>query len=321
MPFYNEAAILGDSIAAFSATLANLKAQKLVAQNSFLILVNDGSADGSAQIAKGQIDGRQIAKTQSTNAAQQGAITLLSLAKNYGHQNALLAGLHFAAGKCDCALSIDCDLEQDLGKIPEFLAAYRRGCDVVFGVRRDRSGDSLFKRFSARGFYALMRILGAKIIPNHADYRLLSAKALTHLTQFSEVNLFLRAICLELGLRREIVHFELQKSAKKQSKYTLKKMLSLALSGVTSFSLTPLRIIFALGFCISIVSAILGLYGVVVALLGRGVSGWGSIVVPIYFLGGVQMLALGVIGEYIGRIYAETKRRPRYLIDEIYEES
>lgn len=246
--------------------------------------------------------------------------TLLSLSKNVGHQNALLAGMEYARDKCDCAISIDCDLEQDISKIDEFIEHFRNGSDIVFGVREDRASDGVFKRFSANCFYKMMRLFGVNIITNHADYRLLSNRALKYLALYKEVNLFLRGIFLELGLRHSIVHFKVSKREAGVSKYTLKKMLGLALNGITSFSLVPLRVVSLLGIIISLISSILGVYGIIMAIFSDSiVPGWASLVVPIYFLGGLQILSLGILGEYIGKIYLETKKRPRYIIKEVVE--
>ncbi|RAX54764.1 hypothetical protein CCY99_02565 [Helicobacter sp. 16-1353] len=348
VPYYNEEEVLGKSLEIFSALLAKLKAESRISKQSFMIFINDGSNDKSYDILKSfMANGESMAESKSIESAEstesrmetkaesklesksQSAestkskaestqIISIKLSKNYGHQNALLAGLEYARDKCDCAISIDCDLQQDINKIAEFLEHFSNGSDIVFGVRSDRAGDSAFKKYSALGFYNLMRFFGVNIIKNHADFRLLSNKALNFIAKYKEVNLFLRGIFLEIGLKSSIVHFEVKKRELGKSKYNLAKMLSLALNGITSFSVTPLRLVFSLGCVISIFSGILGLYGLLVAIFSdSAVPGWASIVVPIYFLGGIQMLSLGIIGEYIGKIYSETKGRPRYLIEEI----
>ena len=304
VPFYNEEEILRTSINAFIQKLENLKSKDLVSSDSFLVFIDDGSVDSSFEILHSFINTNNI--------------IALKLSKNVGHQNALLAGLEYVCDKCDCAISIDCDLEQDINKIDEFLYCFRNGCDIVFGVRNNRKSDGLFKKASAILFYTLMNIFGVKIIKNHADYRLLSAKALRFLSEFKEVNLFLRGIFLEMGLKSAIVYFDVKQRECGKSKYSLSKMLSLALNGITSFSTAPLRMIFILGFLIAICSGIFGIYGLAVAIFSDSVvPGWASIVIPVYFLGGIQILSLGIIGEYLGKIYKESKSRPRYFIDKV----
>lgn len=292
------------SIRVFSKKLDNLKSNKYISRDSFLVFIDDGSVDSSFDILKSLINTNNI--------------VVLKLSKNVGHQNALLAGLQYVVDKCDCAISIDCDLEQDIDKIDEFLEHFRNGCDIVFGVRNDRQSDGLFKKCSALLFYKIMNAFGVKILKNHADYRLLSNKALKFLREFKEVNLFLRGIFLEIGLKSAIVYFDVKQREFGKSKYSLSKMLSLALNGITSFSTAPLRLIFIIGFLIAIISGILGIYGIAIAVFSNSaVPGWASIVVPVYFLGGIQILSLGIIGEYLGKIYKESKSRPRYFIDKV----
>lgn len=305
MPFYNEREIILQSLEIFYSKLQEL--QNIIDSASFIVFINDGSSDDGAILLK-----EAIANLKN--------IVLISLDKNKGHQNALLCGYEFARDKCDCAISIDCDLEQDIDKMAEFLDAFKAGSEVVFGVRNDRKSDGFFKKFSAHCFYKLMALFGTKIIKNHADYRLLSQRALGLLAQYKEVNLFLRGIVMELGLKSSIVYFSVKKRTAGKSKYSLTKMLSLALNGITSFSTAPLRMIFIGGIVISAISAMLGIYGIFVAIFtDSAITGWASIVVPIYFLGGIQMLSLGIIGEYISKIYKESKGRPRYTIKEIID--
>ena len=276
----------------------------MIHKNSFLLFIDDGSFDKTPLLLENAIDSNTKA---------------IILSRNRGHQNALLAGLEFACNKCDCAISIDCDLQQDINKLEDFIHAFNEGNEIVFGVRKDRKSDGIFKKFSALFFYKIMRIFGVDIISNHADYRLLSNKALNFLMQYREVNLFLRGIFLELGLKHSIVYFDVKDRELGVSKYNLSKMISLALNGITSFSVTPLRLIVAFGFLISIGSACFGVYAFLVFLNGKAISGWASTIIPIYFIGGIQMLSIGIIGEYIGKIYKETKNRPRYLIDRVLE--
>lgn len=306
MPFYNEEEII---LASLEALLDKLKSlESIIDSASFIVFIDDGSSDTGAIVLKNAI------KTLKN-------ITLISLSKNVGHQNALLCGYEYVKDKCDCAISIDCDLQQDIDKMQDFLEAFLGGSEIVFGVREDRKSDGVFKKGSAVAFYKLMSLFGAKIIKNHADYRLVSNKALHLITQYSEVNLFLRGIFLELGLQSSVVYFSVKKREAGKSKYSLKKMLSLALNGITSFSTVPLRLISFGGIIISILSGILGAYGIFIAIFtDSAIVGWASVVVPIYFLGGIQMLSLGIIGEYIGKIYSESKRRPRYIIKDIMNE-
>lgn len=305
VPCYNESEIIAMSMQTIHHKLESLKTRKIIDIQSFVIYVDDGSKDSTLEIMEANLHNSNV---------------IIKLSSNRGHQNALIAGLEYAYNQCDCAISIDGDLEQDIHKIDEFIGHYMQGSEVVFGVRQDRNTDSAFKKITALGFYKFMNIFGVNIIKNHADYRLLSNKAIGFLREYKESNLFLRGIILELGLRHSIVIFEVKARQMGKSKYTLKKMLSLALNGITSFSIAPLRIIFILGFVISILSVFLGVYGVLVAIFSDNVvPGWASIVVPIYFLGGIQMLSLGIIGEYIGKTYQEAKHRPRYCIESIID--
>lgn len=307
VPFYNEEEIILKSLDVFLKELQSL--QNEIDSTSFICFIDDGSKDKGAILLKNAI-------------ANLNNVILISLDKNKGHQNALLCGYEFVSDKCDCAISIDCDLQQDIKKMSDFLRAFKNGDEIVFGVRVDRKSDSVFKKLSAILFYKMMNIFGAKIIKNHADYRLVSKRALTRIVQYSEVNLFLRGIVLDIGLKSSIVYFDVKKRELGKSKYNVKKMLSLALNGITSFSSVPLRLIFIIGIIISVISAILGIYGIIIAIFtDSAITGWASIVVPIYFLGGIQMLCLGVIGEYIGKVYSESKRRPRYTIKEIIDKT
>lgn len=242
----------------------------------------------------------------------------IKLSRNYGHQNALLAGLEYVADKCDCAISIDCDLQDDIGVIDEFVSKAGAGAEVIYGVRKSRNKDSFFKKHTALGFYKLMEAMGVKIVYNHADYRLLSSRAIQSLLQFSEVNLFLRGIVPLIGFKSEIVEYDRLERFAGESKYPLKKMLAFAWNGITSFSVTPLRLVSVLGVVFFILSLGLGFYALFVKLFtDRVVYGWASTIIPLCFFSGIQLLSLGIIGEYIGKIYAESKRRPRYFIDEI----
>ena len=242
----------------------------------------------------------------------------LKLSRNVGHQNALLAGLDFVAQQCDCAISIDADLQDDIEVFDAFLTAFKQGKEVVYGVRKRRDTDTAFKRKSAQGFYDLMAFLGVKIVYNHADYRLLSSRAITALREFKEVNLFLRGIVPLLGFSSGVVEYDRLSRYAGESKYPLRKMLSFAWNGITSFSIVPLRLVSVIGFVFFLLSIGLGGYVLFVRFFTDwAVYGWASTMIPLSFFSGVQLLSLGVIGEYVGKIYQESKARPRYFIDEI----
>ncbi|WP_258457001.1 glycosyltransferase [Helicobacter sp. 10-6591] len=247
-------------------------------------------------------------------------IIALRLSRNQGHQNALLAGLEYAKHRCDCAISIDCDLQDDINTLEEFVYKFQSGAEVVYGVRKARDKDSFFKRNSALGFYKLMSILGVKIVSNHADYRLLSARAISALLEFKEANLFLRGIVPLLGFKSDKVYYDRLKRELGDSKYPLRKMLSFAWNGITSFSIVPLRMVSVLGVVFFLLSLCLGLYAMYVKLFTSDVVyGWASTIILFSFFSGIQLLSLGVIGEYIGKIYIESKKRPRYFLQECIE--
>ena len=240
----------------------------------------------------------------------------VKLSRNRGHQNALLAGLMQADG--DAVISLDADLQDDLGVIEQMVDAYREGCEIVYGVRDNRQKDTWFKRWSAERYYALLRFLGVDIVPNHADYRLLGRKALDALGDYEEVNLFLRGIIPQLGYRSRHVYYERGERVAGESKYPLKKMLTFAADGVTSFSAVPLRLIAGLGAVVFVMSVLISFWVLGVRLFSdQAVPGWASTLLPIYALGGVQLLSIGVVGEYVAKIYLETKRRPRFFIETV----
>ncbi|WP_394984545.1 glycosyltransferase [uncultured Helicobacter sp.] len=244
----------------------------------------------------------------------------LRLSANKGHQNALLAGLEYASKRCDCAISIDCDLQDDINVLDSFIQKFRDGADIVYGVRKRRRSDSVFKKYSALGFYKLMHLMGVKIIYNHADYRLLSKRAIESLMSFKEVNLFLRGIVPLLGYKSDVVYYDRLSRELGKSKYPLRKMLSFAWNGITSFSVMPLRLVSALGFVFFMLSLGIGGYALYIKLFtDNALWGWASTLIPLSFFSGIQLLSLGVIGEYIGKIYSESKHRPRYFIQEIRE--
>ncbi len=303
IPCYNEEKVLPVTSGLFFEKIHALVKAEKISPESRVLFVNDGSKDETWPI---------IRKLSEENECCEG----ICLSRNRGHQNALLAGLMTARCYADVTISIDCDGQDDINAMDEMIDHYHKGMDVVYGVRSKRDTDTWFKRTTAESFYKLMNALGAQTVYNHADYRLMSRRALDGLAQFKEVNLFLRGLVPLVGYPSSIVTYERAERMAGESHYPLKKMLSFAFDGITSLSVKPIRLITALGFFISFVSilAILWVFGT--KLFGQTVSGWSSMVSAIFFMGGVQLLCLGVIGEYIGKIYNETKARPRFLISE-----
>ena len=307
VPCYNEEQVLPETAARLTATLDALRAKGKIDPGSRLIFIDDGSRDATWSLIEQQ-------------SALHAHITGIKLSRNRGHQNALLAGLFLADG--DAVISIDADLQDDLAAIEQMLDAHLGGADIVYGVRKRRDTDTRFKRVSAEAYYRLLAGMGVQIVFNHADYRLLSRRAIEALKHYGESNLFLRGIIPQLGFPSAIVYYDRNERYAGTSKYPLVKMLALAWQGITSFSAMPLRLLIGLGVLLSI-----GSFGIVIwALIIRfftdhAVPGWTSTVVPMYLLGGVQLLGLGIIGEYLAKIYAETKRRPRYFIDRITGEN
>lgn len=303
IPCYNEQQVLPVTAPLFLQKLQSLAEKGLAAEKSRILFVNDGSRDDTWQVIAGL-------------ARQDEHYTGVSLSRNRGHQNALLAGLMTAREKADVTISIDCDGQDDINAMDDMLREYAAGCDVVYGVRSKRETDTLFKRFTAESFYRLMRGLGVDCVYNHADYRLLSRRALDGLAQFREVNLFLRGMVPLVGYRSSSVYYERHERIAGKSHYPLKKMLSFAFDGITSLSVKPIRLITGLGFFISLAGFVAVLWAILEAAAGNVVAGWASTVCIVCFLGGIQLLCLGVIGEYVGKIYSEVKRRPRFLISE-----
>lgn len=303
IPCYNEEAVLPETVKRLTEKLQSMASQGLAGEKSRMLLVDDGSKDKTWQL---------ISQFNRENPYVEG----VKLAHNRGHQNALLCGLMTAKDRCDCAISLDADLQDDTDALDQFVQKYLEGCDVVYGVRNKRDTDTWFKRTTAEGFYKVMKSLGADVVFNHADYRLLSRRALEGLAQFEEVNLFLRGLVPLVGYRYSSVYYARAERMAGESHYPLKKMLSFAFDGITSLSVKPIRIITALGFFISLASVLGILWVLATKLFGITVSGWSSMLCAIFFMGGVQLLCLGVIGEYVGKIYNETKRRPRFIIRE-----
>lgn len=302
VPCYNEEEVFPETNRQLLHLLQGLQDQKIISLKSSICYIDDGSSDDVWSCIKEQ-------------ATVDSRIHGIKLSRNYGHQNALMAGLLTVDG--DVVISIDADLQDDIAIINDMLHAYYKGNDVVYGVRKQRKKDTLFKRASAKAFYKLLAAMGVKIIHNHADYRLMSRKALEILKTFKEVNLFLRGIVPSIGLPSTVVSYNRNERIAGESKYPLGKMIGLAIDGITSFSAVPLRIIAVLGIIIFILSLILSLWVVWVRFfVGDAIPGWASSVLPMYFLGGIQLFSIGLIGEYTSKIYLETKQRPRFIIEE-----
>lgn len=303
VPCYNEQEVLPETVKRLTAKLDEMVRDGVCSGGSRMLFVDDGSRDATWDI---------IMHAHTENPYVCG----IKLAHNRGHQNALIAGLMAARELCDCAVSIDADLQDDIGVLDRFVEKFSAGCDIVYGVRSKRKKDSFFKRVSAEGFYKVMRLLGAEVVYNHADYRLMSRRALASLSEYKEVNLFLRGIVPTIGYKSDIVYYERDRRFAGESKYPLKKMISFALDGITSFSVKPLKIISNAGIVISALSVIGILYAVISKLTGHAVSGWTAIVASVWLACGLIMFSLGVIGGYIGKIYVEVKARPKYIIEE-----
>ncbi|MBQ4120214.1 MAG: glycosyltransferase family 2 protein [Clostridia bacterium] len=303
VPCYNEKEVLPLTSEIFENKIKDLISCGKVSPQSQILFVNDGSRDTTWEII-------------SDLCKKSNYMRGISLSRNRGHQNALLAGLMEAKSYADITISIDCDGQDDINAIDEMVDAYRGGAEIVYGVRADRKSDSFFKRTTAQGFYRFMNLLGSETVYNHADYRLLSTKVLNEFESFKEVNLFLRGLIPLVGFKSTCVYYERRARRAGESHYSFHKMLSLAFDGITSLSIKPIRIITALGVIVAILSFVGIIWSVVTALMGKTVAGWASVTCILCLLSGVQLVSLGVIGEYIGKIYLETKQRPRYIIAE-----
>ena len=305
IPCYNEEQVLPITAPLFLKKINDLAAAGLVSEKSRVLFVNDGSRDATWSLIQ-------------KFAAEDEHFIGISQSRNRGHQNAVLAGLMEAlhSGSCDITISIDCDGQDDINAMDGMVDAYRDGCDVVYGVRSKRDTDTFFKRFTAESFYKLLNAMGAEVVFNHADYRLLSSRVLEEFAKFREVNLFLRGMVPLVGFKSTCVTYERHERIAGESHYPLSKMLALAFDGITSLSTKPIRFITGFGVFVALVSFIGVLWAVIEAALGLTVSGWASMTSIICFVSGVQLICLGVIGEYIGKIYLETKHRPRYIISE-----
>ncbi|MBQ0059855.1 MAG: glycosyltransferase family 2 protein [Lachnospiraceae bacterium] len=302
IPCYNEEEVLGETSKRMQQKYADLYDKGMITQNSKVLFVNDGSKDGTWDI---------ICSLSQQNTCFAG----INLSRNRGHQNALLAGILTAKQAADVVISMDADLQDDINAIDEMLEKYFDGCDVVYGVRSKRESDTFFKRTTAQGYYKFMHRMGAEVVYNHADYRLMSRRALEGLAQFKEVNLFLRGMVPLVGYKSDVVYYERGERFAGQSKYPLKKMLSFAADGITSLSTDPIRWVLKLGAGIFVLSLIMLIYSVVRWATGHTTSGWASLMCSIWVIGGLTLISIGVIGEYIGKIYMETKERPRYIIE------
>ena len=306
VPCYNEDQVLGETIKRLSETLENLIDKKKIKSDSFVLYVDDGSEDDTWSIIK---------SSSATNLSTKG----IKLSRNRGHQNALLAGMEYVEKKCDCLISIDADLQDDISIIGDMIDKYLEGNEIVYGVRNNRDTDNFFKKNTAEYFYKFMKIFGVELVYNHADYRLMGSHANSCFLKFKENNLFIRGIIPSVGFKADKVYYKRLERFAGESKYPLKKMLAFAWDGITSFSVVPLRFITFIGFVIFLGSLVMGGGVVYSVIAGKTIHGWASTVLPIYFMGGIQLMCLGVIGEYIGNIYKETKRRPRYFIEEIID--
>jgi len=308
VPCFNESEMLSITIERLQTLLEELKAQHNCSSDSFVLFVDDGSRDDTWQQIKEAAEGHQ------------NGVRGLRLACNVGHQGALLAGLDYVTDKCGAAVSIDADLQDDLAAIPKMIKEYRCGAEIVLGVRKEREVDGWFKRSAAIGFYKLMRIMGVDLVENHADFRLLSVRVLRSLGKFSECNLFLRALPPLLHKNTATVTYDRLPRLAGESKYPFHKMISLAWNGITSFSIFPLRVVTCVGGIVFVGSIVLAFYAFIQTLRGITVHGWASIAVPLYMLCGLTVLSVGIIGEYIGKIFLEVKRRPRFLVDSVTDD-
>ena len=302
IPCYNEEEVLELTYKDFSNQLNKMIKEKLIGDNSKIMYVNDGSKDKTWEIIN------KLCKNKN--------VCGISLSRNRGHQNALLAGLMESIDKCDITISIDCDGQDDITCMTDMVKAYKNGADIVYGVRNSRKKDSFFKRFTAVSFYKLLSKMGVEVVFNHADYRLVSNKVLNEFKEFKEVNLFLRGMFPLVGFNSTVVYYEREKRVAGKTHYPLKKMLHLAFDGITSLSIKPLRIFTTIGLITSFISFCFIIYTIIAYFIGNTVAGWASMTSIICFIGGIQLIGIGVLGEYIGKTYLEVKARPRFIISE-----
>ena len=302
LPCYNEEAVLPSSIEHLTQLYGELISSQTISEASRLLFVNDGSADNTWSI---------IEEASGSNPYVCG----VKLAKNVGHQNAILAGMESAKEHADVVITIDADLQDDITKIPEMLQKFAEGADIVYGVKKERKADSFFKRTTALLFYKLMNALGVHTVYNHADFRLMSKRAIEALSRYRERNLFLRGIIPQLGYKTDTVLEDLREREAGESKYTLSKMMNLAVDGITSFTIKPVRLIFTLGMVFVLLAIIMLIYVLCMVFQGKTVAGWASLMLSMWFIGGCILIGLGIVGEYVGKIYLEVKDRPRYNIE------
>ena len=303
VPCYNEEEVLPETSKRLKEKVSSLIEKGMVSAQSRILFIDDGSKDKTWQLI-----------TELCN--HDTIFSGIKLAHNRGHQNALLAGLMTAKEYADIVISMDADLQDDINVVDKFIEEYQNGSDIVYGVRSSRKTDTTFKRSTALAYYRILQKMGVDIVYNHADYRLMSKRALNALEQFKEVNLFLRGIVPIIGYKTSVVEYERSERFAGESKYPLKKMLAFAIDGITSFSVKPIRMITSLGFILFFISMIMLIYSIIIKIMGHASSGWASIICSIWMIGGIQLLSLGIIGEYIGKIYNETKARPRFIIEE-----
>ncbi|WP_160675969.1 glycosyltransferase family 2 protein [Clostridium sp. C8-1-8] len=306
IPCYNEEEVLPETSKQLKVIMERMIEAKKISEDSKIVFVNDGSRDNTWNIIKGLHNENKI-------------FSGINLSRNRGHQNALLAGLLTAKNYADAVISLDADLQDDIEVIEQFIDQFYNGYDIVYGVRSSREKDTFFKKFTAESFYKIMKLLGVDIVFNHADYRLMSKRALEGLGEFEEVNLFLRGIIPLIGYPSVTVEYERHERFAGESKYPLKKMLAFAFDGITSFSIKPIRIIFNMGIILFIISIIMMISSLLGKIHGNNVLGWTSLMESIWMIGGIQLISIGFIGEYVGKLYQETKKRPRYIIESFLE--
>lgn len=306
VPCYNEEAVLQDTTIKLLKKYKQLITEKKISDKSRIVYIDDGSKDKTWEI---------ISALHEANPYILG----LKMSRNRGHQNTLYGGLITLKDHADAVISIDADLQDDINAIDEMVDKYYQGCDIVYGVRKQRTTDTFFKRFTAESFYKILEAMGGEVIYNHADFRLMSRRALDAFAEFKEVNLFLRGMVPMVGFKSDTVEYERLERTAGESKYPLTKMLALAWQGITSLSIKPIRMIMWLGIIIFLLALIFGIYTLITFFCGATVSGWASIFISVWALGGLQLFAIGVIGEYLGKVYLETKHRPRYIVDEFLQ--
>lgn len=302
VPCYNEEEVLHETAKRLKEKYTSLRERKLISDESRVVFVNDGSKDKTWQIIS------------ELHQSDPEFFSGINLARNSGHQNAVLAGLMTVKDICSMAITMDADLQDDINAIDAMVEKYHEGNQVVYGVRSARKTDTFFKKFTAESFYKFMKIMGADVVYNHADFRLMSGRVLQELANYHEVNLFLRGLVPLIGFQSCNVYYERAERFAGESKYPLKKMMSFAINGITSFSTKPLKLITSVGFIMSVISILAMIWALVVKIIGHSELGWSSTMCSIWFIGGLQLLALGIIGEYVGKIYAEVKHRPRFIV-------